>query len=115
MPPLFKYAVKKNAPRLEEPLGSEAAATIEVAEAHRRHEYSEISTKANHVAHLGVPLTDARKDQALKLDMMGRGLAAWATCAGHYNKPGVGIWGLPRAGPGLTLLSSSPSGRERLH
>jgi len=89
----FKHVVSQDqGPRLEEPSGSEAAAAIEVAEALRRHEYSEILTEADLVAHLGVPLTDARNDHALKLSMMERGLAAWAACAGRYNKPEVSIF-----------------------
>ena len=80
---------RKKAPRLEIRPGDEAAAAIEVAEACGCQEYSEISTKANLLAHLSVPLSDARQEQALKRSMMERALAAWDACAGRYNKPDV--------------------------
>ena len=79
----------KKAPRLEIRPGDEAAAAIEVVEACGCQEYSEISTKANLLAHLSVPLSDARQDQALKPSMIERALAAWVACAGRYNKPDV--------------------------
>ena len=79
----------KKAPRLEIRPGGEAAAAIEVAEACGRQEYSEILTKSNLLAHLRVPLSDARQEQALKRSMMDRALAAWVACPGRYNKPDV--------------------------
>ena len=80
---------RKKAPRLEIRPGGEAAAAIEVAEPCGRQEYSEILTKANLLAHLRVPLSDARQEQALKRSMMDRALAAWVACPGRYNKPDV--------------------------